>query len=167
RREPVIWPCTDPKGPGEAVLFSRTFPRGLGKLHPAEFAPPQELPDTEYPYVLNTGRMLQHWHTGTMTRRAKALDEIAPEPFVEIHPEDAAALEIAAGEPVRVTSRRGSLVAPARITSRTGRGSVFMPFHFREAAANLLTNDALDPVAKIPEFKYCAVRLEKANSGAG
>jgi formate dehydrogenase major subunit len=164
RQEPVIWPCTSPDEPGEAVLFVEKFPRGLGKLHPAEFAPPQELPDTDYPYVLNTGRMLQHWHTGTMTRRSKALDEIAPEALVEVHPEDAAALGIVQGDPVRVSSRRGSVVAPARVTPRTGKGSVFMPFHFREAAANLLTNDALDPTAKIPEFKYCAVRLEKAES---
>jgi formate dehydrogenase major subunit len=160
REEPVVWPCTDPSAPGEAVLFTKTFPRGKGLFHPAEFAPAQELPDDEYPYVLNTGRVLQHWHTGTMTRRAKALDEISPEPFVEIHPRDAEALGIEDGAPVRVRSRRGSVVAPARITPKVSRGSVFMPFHFREAAANLLTIDALDPTAKIPEYKYCAVRIE-------
>jgi formate dehydrogenase major subunit len=162
REAPLVWPCEDPEGAGEVVLFTRTFPRGPGKFSPAEFAPPQELPDNDYPYVLNTGRVLQHWHTGTMTRRAKALDEISPEPFVEIHPDDAAGLGIEQGDPVRVSSRRGSVVAPARITPRSSKGAVFMPFHFREAAANLLTNDALDPTAKIPEFKYCAVRIEKA-----
>ncbi len=166
RQEPIIWPCEDPEGPGEAVLFTQDFPRGKGKLAPVEFAPAEELPDTDYPYVLNTGRVLQHWHTGTMTRRAKALDEIAPQPFVEIHPDDAAALGVLDGDAVRVSSRRGSLVAPARVTSRVGRGSCFMPFHFREAAANLLTIDALDPTAKIPEFKYCAVRIEPVAAAA-
>ena len=162
REGPLVWPCQGPDDPGEAVLFTKTFPRGLGKFAPAEFAPAQELPDTEYPYVLNTGRVLEHWHTGTMTRRSRALDEISPEAFVEVHPDDAAALGISAGDAVRVTSRRGSVVSRARITPRSGRGSVFMPFHFREAAANMLTNDALDPTAKIPEFKYCAVRVERA-----
>jgi formate dehydrogenase major subunit len=158
--EPVVWPCTDPEGPGEAVLFTESFPRGRGKLVPVEFAPPKELPDNEFPYVLNTGRVLQHWHTGTMTRRARALDEIEPGPFVEIHPDDARSLGIERDTPVRVTSRRGSLVAPARISARVSRGSVFIPFHFREAAANLLTIDVLDPMGKIPEFKYCAVSVE-------
>jgi len=97
-----------------------------------------------------------------MTRRSRALDEISPEPFVEIHPEDAAVLDLVDGTAVRVSSRRGEVVVPARLTSRVDRGVVFIPFHFREAAANLLTNDALDPTAKIPEYKYCAVRLEKA-----
>jgi formate dehydrogenase major subunit len=160
--QPLVWPCTDPKGAGEAVLFTETFPRGAGKFSAAGFAPPKELPDAEYPYVLNTGRVLQHWHTGTMTRRAKALDEISPEPFVEVNPEDAAALGVAEGDAVKVSSRRGSVVTPVRITPKVGKGSVFMPFHFREAAANLLTIDALDPTAKIPEFKYCAIRIERA-----
>ena len=165
-RQPIPWPCPAPDHPGTLVLFEESFPRGRGLLRPAEFAPAQELPDEEYPFVLNTGRVLQHWHTGTMTRRARALDTIAPEPFVEIAPEDAGALGIADGEPVRVRSRRGELVAPARVTARVSRGSVFMPFHYREAAANLLTIDALDPTAKIPEFKYCAVRIERLGASA-
>jgi formate dehydrogenase major subunit len=164
RREPVVWPCHTKEDPGSAVIFTEDFPRGRGLFVAAEFAPAQELPDAEYPYVLNTGRVLQHWHTGTMTRRSKALDEIAPEPFAEIHPEDAATLGISDGDSVRVASRRGSVIVPARVTSRVGRGSVFIPFHFREAAANLLTNDALDPTAKIPEYKYCAVLLERVGT---
>ena len=103
--------------------------------------------------MLNTGRVLEHWHTGTMTRRSKALDEISPTPFVDIHPEDAARLGIADGEPVRVESRRGAVIVPARVTNRVDPGNVFIPFHFREAAANLLTIDALDPTAKIPEYQ--------------
>jgi formate dehydrogenase major subunit len=166
RGAPLVWPCESEDSMGTPVLFTETFPRGLGKLHPAEFAPPQELPDAEYPYVLNTGRVLEHWHTGTMTRRARALDEISPEPFAEIHPEDAARLGVRAGDPLRISSRRGSVVTPARLTARVSPGSIFMPFHFREAAANLLTNDALDPTAKIPEFKYCAVRLERVETSA-
>jgi formate dehydrogenase major subunit len=164
REAPLIWPCPGPEEAGEKVLFTQTFPRGRGRFAPAEFAPPQELPDTDYPYVLNTGRVLQHWHTGTMTRRSKALDEISPEAFIEIHPDDARELGITDGEAVRVRSRRGELVVPALLLARVGRGSAFMPFHFREAAANLLTIDALDPTAKIPEFKYCAIRIEKLDS---
>jgi len=132
---------------------------------PAEFAPAKELPDAEFPFVLNTGRVLEHWHTGTMTRRSKALDAIEPEPFVEIHPEDMYALGAQDGDFARITSRRGSIVLKARIGTRTQKGSVFIPFHFREAAANLLTNDVLDPYGKIPEFKFCAVKVEKVQAG--
>jgi formate dehydrogenase major subunit len=155
----VTWPCPEPGHPGTTVLFTETFPRGRGRFAPAEWIPAKELPDEEYPFVLNTGRVLEHWHTGTMTRRARALDAIAPTPFVDIHPDDAARLGLADGDPVRVESRRGAIVVPARVTSRVDPGNVFIPFHYREAAANLLTIDALDPTAKIPEFKYCAVRL--------
>src|SRR5712691_2460106 len=163
RREgSVSWPCPEPGHPGTTVLFTETFPRGRGKFSPAEWAPARELPDDEFPFVLNTGRVLEHWHTGTMTRRAKALDEISPTPFVDIHPEDAVRLGVAEGDPVRVESRRGCIVVPARVTNRVDPGNVFIPFHFREAAANLLTIDALDPTAKIPEYKYCAVRLARA-----
>jgi formate dehydrogenase major subunit len=156
-----LWPCPDPDQPGQSVIFVNDFPKGKGKFVPAEFAPANELPDAEYPLVLNTGRVLEHWHTGTMTRRSKALDAIEPEAFVEIHPEDLYALGAQDGEMVRVSSRRGSIVLKTRIGVRTQKGSIFIPFHFREAAANLLTNDALDPVGKIPEFKFCAVKVEK------
>jgi formate dehydrogenase major subunit len=161
-----LWPCPDPDLPGQSVIFIDDFPRGRGKFVPAEFAPANELPDAEYPLVLNTGRVLEHWHTGTMTRRSKALDAIEPEAFVEIHPEDLYALGAQDGEMLRVSSRRGTIVLKARIGVRTQKGSIFIPFHFREAAANLLTNDALDPVGKIPEFKFCAVKVEKVETHA-
>ncbi len=159
-----LWPCPEPDQPSQSVLFVEDFPKGRGKFVPAEFAPAKELPDTEFPFVLNTGRVLEHWHTGTMTRRSKALDAIEPEPFVEIYPEDLYALGMQDGDFVRVSSRRGSIVLKARTGVRTQKGSVFIPFHFREAAANLLTNDVLDPYGKIPEFKFCAVKVEKVQA---
>ena len=160
-----LWPCPDPEhSDGQAVLFGDRFPTatGRGKFVPCEFAPARELPDEEYPLVLNTGRLLEHWHTGTMTRRAAALDALQPGPFVEVHADDLAALGIADGAEVELASRRGRIRLPARQSDRVPRGSVFVPFHFREAAANLLTTDQLDPFGKIPEFKFCAVRIEVA-----
>jgi formate dehydrogenase major subunit len=157
----VPWPCPAPDHPGILTRFTDTFPRGKATFVPAEFAPAKELPDEAYPFVLNTGRVLQHWHTGTMTRRAKALDEIAPEALLEMTPEDMQALGVADGEFVRVASRRGEITVKAVRSHKPSRGSVFLPFHFKEAAANLLTIDALDPYGKIPEFKFCAVRVEK------
>jgi formate dehydrogenase major subunit len=157
----VPWPCPAPDHPGILTRFTDTFPRGKATFVPAEFAPARELPDEAYPLVLNTGRVLQHWHTGTMTRRAKALDEIAPEALLEMTPEDMQALGVADGEFVRVVSRRGEIMVKAMGSHKPSRGSVFLPFHFKEAAANLLTIDALDPYGKIPEFKFCAVRVEK------
>lgn len=151
----VVWPM------GEPVLFTNEFPLGRGKFTPVVFAPPDELPDAEYPFVLNTGRVLQHWHTGTMTRRARALDAMSPEPFVEITSDDLASIGIVDGEKVRVVSRRGAITLKAKSSNRVATGSIFIPFHFKEAAANILTNDALDPDGKIPEFKYCAVALNK------
>jgi predicted molibdopterin-dependent oxidoreductase YjgC len=126
------------------------------------FKPPAELPDPEYPLYLSTGRIQYHYHTGSMTRRSPALDHIAPEERIEMHPEDAAPLAIAHGDRVRVISRRGEVVARVRLTDRSAPGLVFGTFHYREAPINLLTNDALDPVAKIPEYKVAAVRVEKA-----
>jgi formate dehydrogenase major subunit len=157
----IPWPCPAPDHPGILTRFTDTFPRGKATFVPAEFAPAKELPDEAYPLVLNTGRVLQHWHTGTMTRRAKALDEIAPEALLEMTPEDMQALGVADGEFVRVASRRGEITVKAVRSHKPSRGSVFLPFHFKEAAANLLTIDALDPYGKIPEFKFCAVRVEK------
>ncbi len=156
----TLWPCPAPDHPGTSVLFTETFPRGRGRFVPAEFAPAVELPDDEYPLVLNTGRVLEHWHTGSMTRRSKALDALEPSPFVEVCPADLDAHGIADGDWVRVSSRRGAIVLRARRSERTHPGSVFIPFHFREAAANVLTIDALDPFGKIPEFKFCSVKLE-------
>ena len=151
----VVWPLDEP------ILFSDIFPNGRGRFMPVSFAPPDELPDAEFPFVLNTGRLLQHWHTGTMTRRAKALDAIAPEAFVEMTPADLDLLGVADGEPVVVSSRRGAITLKSKASTRVAEGNVFIPFHFKEAAANILTNDALDPEGKIPEFKYCAVAVEK------
>ncbi len=159
--EGLPWPCPEPDHPGVPIRFTEDFPRGKAKFSPAEYAPAQELPDETYPLVLNTGRVLQHWHTGTMTRRAKALDAIAPEALLEMTPEDMDELGIAPDEYVRVRSRRGELTVKVTRSHKPARGSVFLPFHFKEAAANLLTIDALDPYGKIPEFKFCAVRVEK------
>ncbi|MDI3290896.1 formate dehydrogenase subunit alpha [Polyangium sp. 15x6] len=159
-----LWPAPDRSAKdGVQILFDDGFPTpdGRGKLVPCEYTPARETPDAEYPFVLNTGRLLEHWHTGTMTRRSYALDAIAPEAFVEVHPEDLARLGVRPGERVRVTSRRGSIELVARSSTKVGVGSVFIAFHFREAAANVLTIDAIDPFGKIPEFKFCAVRLSR------
>jgi formate dehydrogenase major subunit len=160
-REGLPWPCPEPNHPGVLIRFTDDFPRGKGKFSPAEFAPAQELPDDDYPFVLNTGRVLEHWHTGTMTRRSKALDAIAPEALLEMTPDDMDELGLLPDEVVRVCSRRGELTVKVTRSHKPSRGSVFLPFHFKEAAANLLTIDALDPYGKIPEFKFCAVRVEK------
>ncbi len=155
------WPCPTPEHPGTPYLHKGQFSRGKGKFHPIAFKEADELPDEEYPLVLTTGRMMFHWHTGTMTRRSAKLDKEVPEGYVEIHPQDAEALNIGKSERVRLVSRRGQIETKAWITRRVPPGLVFVPFHFAEAAANALTNAALDPVAKIPEYKVCAVRVEK------
>ena len=160
-----LWPCPDPEsGDGIQVLFGDRFPtaNGRGKFVPCEFEPAKELPDAEFPFVLNTGRLLQHWHTGTMTRRARALHAIAPAPKVEVNPDDLAALGLSHGDRVTVASRRGEITLEAEASRRMTPGTVFIPFHFREAAANVLTIDELDPYGKIPEFKFCAVRIAPA-----
>lgn len=151
-------PVWDEHHPGTHFLFSREFPRGKGKFHPLEFIPPVEETDDEYPFILTTGRVLEHWHGGTMTRHSQ-LDALYPEALVEINPVDASMLGIFDEQSVRVVSRRGSVVLRASVTEKTTAGVVFIPFHFHEAAANLLTIDALDPQAKIPEFKACAVQV--------
>jgi len=160
-----LWPCPDLETDGIQVLFGDSFPTpdGLGRFVPAEFTPAAEPPDEEYPFVLNTGRLLEHWHTGTMTRRSRALHAIAPEPRVEVHPDDLKELGVKKGGWVIVSSRRGSITLKAKASKGLLPGSVFIPFHFREAAANVLTYDALDPYGKIPGFKFCAVRIEPAD----
>jgi predicted molibdopterin-dependent oxidoreductase YjgC len=155
------WPCPDENHPGTPVLFEDGFPIGRAKFTPVVWKGPQEMPDTDYPLYLSTGRVLAQYHTGTMTRRSQILEDVDHGPYVEISPEDAGELGISDGEKVRAVTRRGSITLPAQITERVSKGMVFIPFHYREAAANLLTNDALDPVSKIPEAKVCAVRLEK------
>jgi formate dehydrogenase alpha subunit len=147
---------------GTPFLFAETFPRGKGKFYDIEYTPSVETPDEEYPFILTTGRLLEHWHGGTLTRHSK-LDDLYPTAHVEINPGDAARLYIEDGQAVRVSSRRGTVVLRAWVTQRTTPGVVFIPMHFAEAAANLLTIDALDPLAKIPEYKACAVRIVPAD----
>ena len=155
------WPCPDRDHPGTPILHVGKFTRGLGKFHPVEFIPAEELPDDDYPFTLSTGRILQHFHTGTMSRRSDVLDELVSVGAIEIHPDDAESLGIIDGQPVEVISRRGQININAMVTDRVTPGSVFLAFHYHEAPANRLTIAALDPVAKIPEFKVCAVRLER------
>jgi len=162
------YPVPSADHPGTAFLFDQAFPTadGRGTFVPVEYTDPTELPDEAYPFVMNTGRQLYHWHTGTMTRRARGLDAREPTPIVEIHPADAAQLGVTDGDLVRLTSRRNSMVTAVRVSERVARGQVFVPFHFREAAANLLTNPVLDPYAKMAELKCCAVRVEPARVAA-
>jgi formate dehydrogenase alpha subunit len=154
------WPCPDAQHPGTPRLHEGRFSRGLGKFHPVEFRPPTELPDEEYPFLLSTGRVLEHYHTGTMSRRSGVLDALVPAGVIEIHPADAERLGLVDGGTVRVTSRRGQIEIAARVTKRVMPGTTFLAFHYREAPANRLTIAALDPTAKIPELKVCAVRIE-------
>jgi predicted molibdopterin-dependent oxidoreductase YjgC len=155
------WPCPDEQHPGTPILHEQGFPVGKARLTLIDWHGPEEVPDEEFPLVLSTGRVLYQYHTGTMTRRSEVLEQAAPGPYVEMNPDDAAELGLADGERVQAVSRRGNITLPVRITDKVHRGLVFMPFHYREAAANLLTNDALDPQCKIPEAKVCAVRIEK------
>jgi predicted molibdopterin-dependent oxidoreductase YjgC len=159
-REGVIWPCPDPNHPGTPILHKGTFVRGRGRFQPVRYIPPAETVDASYPLILTTGRILYHYHTGTMTRRVPGLSRQEPECFVEMSGNDARKHGLADRAMVRVVSRRGSLEARVRISSKAVDGTVFLPFHFAEAAANLLTVDAVDPDAQVPEFKVCAVRLE-------
>ena len=162
--EQLQWPVRDASHPGTPILHVGKFSRGLGRFVPAEHMPPAELPDDEYPLMLTTGRVLYHWHGAEMTRRARGLNAVYPEALIEINPKDAQRAEVRDGELIRLTSRRGEIVAKAQVTQRVGAGLVFATFHFPDSAANFLTNPALDPVAKIPEFKVCAVRVSKAGA---
>ncbi|MGB4535978.1 MAG: molybdopterin dinucleotide binding domain-containing protein, partial [Tenuifilaceae bacterium] len=155
------WPCPTEDHPGTPILHVGKFSRGKGLLTALEYRPPQEMIDKDYPIWLTTGRLLQHYHTGSMTRRSKVLNKIVPYGRVEINPGDAKRLGVKNGEKVKVTSRRGTIDIEAQVTTRVQEGVVFIPFHFIESGANFLTNDALDPVAKIPEYKVCAVKVEK------
>lgn len=163
RPEALHWPCPTAEHPGTPILHREKFshPDGLGVFAPIEWQPPAEVPDAEYPYILTTGRILWHWHTGSMTRRSRTLDSEVPTGWIEINAGDAKELGIQNGEIVRAVTRRGSVNVPAKVTPDIMRGVMFMPFHFAECPANLLTHNALDPIAKIPEFKACAVRVEK------
>jgi len=154
------WPCPTVDHPGTAYLHKGKFTRGLGKFFPLEFKEANELPNDEYPFTLTTGRLMFHFHTGSMTRRSKKLDSEVPEAYVEINVKDAGKIGLNGNKRVRVTSRRGQIELGVRVTDDIKRGIVFIPFHFAEAAANTLTNSAIDPVAKIPEYKVCAVKVE-------
>jgi formate dehydrogenase alpha subunit len=156
------WPCPTPEHPGTPILHTMQFTRGKGQFIPLAYKPPMELPDKKYPLVLTTGRSLYHFHTGTMTRKVEGLNVLKRDGEVEMNPVDASKLGIAHGDRVKVASRRGEVVAKANVTEASPQGVVFMTFHFAESPANRLTNPALDPVAKIPEYKVCAVRVEKA-----
>jgi formate dehydrogenase major subunit len=157
----VTYPCEHEGDPGERVVFTDDFPTASGKarLVAAQLISANEKPDSEYPFVLITGRQLEHWHTGSMTRRTLVLDAIEPGPVASINPDDLAKLGVAPGGMITVSSRRGEVTLYARADDGTPRGAIFIPFCFYEAAANVLTNPALDPFGKIPEFKYCAVKI--------
>jgi predicted molibdopterin-dependent oxidoreductase YjgC len=158
--EQLQWPVPSIEHPGTPILHVGRFSRGVGRFAAVDHVEPDELPDDEYPLMLTTGRVLYHWHGGEMTRRARGLEAVYPEALVEIHPHDAHKVGIDDGNMIRVASRRGEIVAKAEVTDRVEPGLVFSTFHFPESAANFLTNPALDPVAKIPEFKVCAVKVE-------
>jgi formate dehydrogenase major subunit/formate dehydrogenase alpha subunit len=160
RGEQLQWPVRDLTHPGTPILHIGQFARGLGKFAPIDHIPPAEMPDDDYPMVLSTGRVLYHWHGGEMTRRAKGLLEIYSEALIEINPDDARHMGVDGHKLVRVSSRRGSIEAEAWITDRVPPGMVFANFHFPNASANELTIAALDPIAKIPEYKVCAVKVE-------
>jgi len=155
------WPCPSKDHPGTVYLHKDRFTKGRGTFMPCVYIAPDELPDDEYNFTLSTGRIYWHWHTGTMTRRTSTLDREVPGGYVEVNPKDAEKLQLRDGEQVSVSSRRGQIEIAVKITEKVKEGSVFIPFHFRESAANVLTNPAVDPIAKIPEYKICAVKIEK------
>ncbi len=156
------WPCPTLDHPGTRYLFKGGFPRGKGRFTVVKYRDPMEMADEQYPFILTTGRQLFHYHTGSMTRRIDAINRVCPEPYIELNPDDALSLDVKDGQMVKVSSRRGSIKLKAYITETVEKGVVFIPFHFREAAVNKLTDSrALDPLCKIPELKVCAVRIEK------
>lgn len=162
REDAVTYPSDAPDKPGRDVVFDQGFPRpgGFAKLVAAKLTPPDETPDHEYPFILSTGRQLEHWHTGSMTRRSQVLDAIEPTASAQVSRGTIAKLGIKPGDMIRVTTRRGVVELQARQDDAVPDGVVFIPFAYVEAAANLLTNPALDPFGKIPEFKYCAAKVE-------
>ena len=160
----IPWPCPTADHPGTPILHTERFTRGKGLFHALEYRAPDELVDEEFPFQLTTGRFFPHYHTGTMTRNSPTLHNEMPEGHVELHPEDAADLGVQNGEFIKIISRRGEVVTKALLTTDVARSTVFMTFHFMEANANVLTNPALDPICKIPEFKVCAVKIEKLQS---
>ncbi|MCH7888587.1 MAG: formate dehydrogenase subunit alpha [Proteobacteria bacterium] len=164
----VTYPCDSEDEPGQEVIFADGFPTlsKRGKMVPADIIPPDERPDERYPMILTTGRQLEHWHTGAITRRARVLDELEPEAVACLNARDLARLGVEPGETIRVATRRGAIEIKARRDGQVPAGMIFIPFCFTDAAANLLTNPALDPIGKIPEYKFCAARVEKRAGGA-
>lgn len=162
--EGIQWPCPEPGHPGTPLLHRGAFARGKGKFHPVEYRPPAEEPDTDYPFILMTGRLAFHYHTGTMSRSSPTLERELDRAHLEINPADAKGLGVEDGLPVRVKSRRGEITLPVRVTAGIQEGCVFAPFHFAESPVNELTSDFLDPESRIPELKVCAVRLEVPDS---
>ncbi len=159
--EGIHWPCTGTDHPGTPCLHVDQFTCGLGVFHAIEYIPPAEMPDEEFPLYLTTGRVLYQYHTGTMTMKSEGLNVLAPECFVEISYQDASSHEIGTGDKIKVASRRGEIEALAKVSNHVEKGTIFIPFHYAEAAANKLTHAALDPIAKIPEYKVCAVRIAR------
>jgi formate dehydrogenase major subunit len=168
RESSVTYPCDAPDQPGHDIVFGNGFPTatGRGRFVPAQIVPPAEEPDAEYPFVLTTGRQLEHWHTGSMTRRASVLDDLEPEAVAYVSSADLRRLGLKAGDAIRVATRRGAIDLKARVDGAIPTGMIFIPFAYAEAAANVLTNPQLDPFGKIPEFKFCAARLESASTSA-
>jgi formate dehydrogenase major subunit len=164
RENAVTYPSLSPEDPGQPIVFGDAFPRanGRAKFTPASIIPPAELPDDDFPIVMITGRQLEHWHTGSMTRRATVLDAVEPEANASLHPATLRKLGVRAGEMITITTRRGAITLMARVDRAVAEDNVFVPFAYVEAAANVLTNPVLDPYGKIPEFKYSACRIEKA-----
>ena len=158
---PIPWPCPSKDHPGTPILHKDRFTRGKGLFHALDYRPPEELADEEFPILLTTGRFFPHYHTGTMTRNSITLDNEMSEGYIEVHPYDAKDLGLTSGERCRVVSRRGEVITKILVTDVVEPGTIFMSFHFMEANANILTNAALDPICKIPEYKVCAVRIEK------
>jgi formate dehydrogenase major subunit len=166
RESSVTYPCDGPDLPGNDIVFGDGFPTKSGRARfvPAAIVNPAEEPDAAYPMVLTTGRQLEHWHTGAMTRRASVLDDIEPEAVAMLSPIELCRLGLSAGERIRVSTRRGAIELKSRADSAVPQGMIFIPFCYAEAAANILTNPQLDPVGKIPEFKFCAARVDRAEA---
>jgi formate dehydrogenase major subunit len=166
REDAVTYPCDAPDKPGNEIIFAAGFPTasGRGRLVPTDLVPPDELPDSDFPMVLTTGRLLEHWHTGAMTRRASNLDALEPEAVAHISPQDLGRMGLSPGDKVRVTTRRGEIELKSRSDRDVPQGMVFIPFCFAEAPANTLTNPQLDPFGKIPEFKFCAAKVEPVDT---
>ena len=165
REDSVTYPCEKEDEPGSEIVFSQKFPTqsGLGKIVPTDIISPDELPDKDFPFVLTTGRLLEHWHTGSMTMRAKILNSIEPEPYVHISKNDMKNNNLTQNDTIELQTRRGKITVKVRKDRMIPDGLVFMPFCFEKAPVNLLTNQALDPDGKIPELKYCAAKISKIN----